>query len=78
MSGLTQPGGEAAAGPAPPPERPVEAQAEELARLRANAAASLVPAPSGGAQVAALASMVHNVFVAERARNNDVHMQQAK
>jgi hypothetical protein len=57
----------------------VETVDEELARLRANAAASLVtPAPPEGEQVAALSSMVRNLFVAECARNNDVHLQQAK
>ena len=51
---------------------------EELARLRANAAASLAaPAPPEGEQVAALSSMVQNLFVAERARNDGVHQQQA-
>ena len=80
MSESTQPGGEPAATPAPAPGGPPgETPDQELARLKANAAASLVPpAPPGGEQVAALSSMVQMFFVAERARNNDVHIQQAK
>ena len=77
MSGLSQPVVEppaaAAAAPVPTPGGPVsETEAQELARLRANAAASLPPAPPEG-QVAALSSIVQNLFVAERARNNEVH-----
>ena len=81
MSELPQPVVEppaAAADPAPTPGGPVaETGAQGLARLRANAAASLPPAPPEG-QVAALSSMAQNLFVAERARDNDVHTQQAK
>ena len=39
---------------------------------------SLAPPAPPERQVAALSSMVENLFVAERARNNDVHIQQAK
>ena len=69
----------AAAAPAPAPGGPPgETPDQGLARLRANAAASLVPStPPEDEQVAALSSMVQNLFVAERAHNNDVHIQQA-
>ena len=81
MSGLPQPEPPAATDAAPTTDTaggPVpETEAQELARLRANAAASLAPAPPEG-QVAALSSMVQNLFVAERTRNNDVHAQQAR
>ena len=76
MPELTQrvePPAASAAAPALAPGGPVgEAPEQELARLRA-AAASLVPPASPEGQVAALSSMVQNLFVAERARNNDVH-----
>ena len=56
MSELSQPAVQPAAaaggGASQPPARPPETEAQELARLRANAAASLQPAPPEG-QVAA-------------------------
>ena len=76
---LREPVAAAGGAPAPPPDRPVETEAEELARLRANVAASqAAPAPPEGEQVTALSNMVQSLFVAERARNDDVHLQQAK